>query len=85
MKYYAHDDVLTKFYLALASRDEKVLRSVHIPRSDVFYVRENIFQNTGIRYSLDRIERAMFVEGHLKARDVLDPKRVRKFDDGNEY
>jgi hypothetical protein len=79
MKYFADDDVLTKFYDALADGDEKSLRRVHIPRSDVFYVREAIFQKTGVRYSLDRVERAMYLEGHLKKRDVLDPDRKREF------
>lgn len=79
MKYFADDDVLTKFYDALADGDEKSLRRVHIPRSDVFYVREAIFQKTGVRYSLDRVERAMYLEGYLKKRDVLDPDRKREF------
>ena len=79
MKYFADDDVLTQFYHALADGDERNLRRVHIPRSDVFYVREAIFQKTGVRYSLDRVERAMYLEGHLKRRDVLDPDREREF------
>lgn len=79
MKYFADDDVLTQFYHALAGGDERSLRRVHIPRSDVFYVREAIFQNTGVRYSLDRVERAMYLEGHLKRQDVLDPDREREF------
>lgn len=79
MKYSADDDVLTQFYHALAGGDERNLRKVHIPRSDVFYVREAIFQKTGVRYSLDRVERAMYLEGHLKKRDVLDPDRKREF------
>jgi hypothetical protein len=85
MKYFADDDVLTHFYNALADKDEGRLKRVHIPRSDVFYVREAIFQKTGIRYSLDRIERAMLVEGFLKPRDCFEPERVRKFEDGQEY
>jgi len=79
MKYFADDDVLTQFYQALAGGDERSLKKVHIPRSDVFYVREAIFQKTGVRYSLDRVERAMYLEGHLKRRDVLDPDRKREF------
>lgn len=79
MKYFADDDVLTQFYNALADGDERSLRRVHIPRSDVFYVREAIFQKSGVRYSLDRVERAMYLEGHLKKRDVLDPDREREF------
>jgi hypothetical protein len=85
MKYFSDEDVLTEFYKAMASGDEGRLRRVHIPRSDVFYVREAIHQGTGVRYTLDRVERAMLVEGYLKPRDCFEPERVRKFDDGQEY
>lgn len=80
MKYFADDDVLTQFYNALADSNENVLKRVHIPRSDVFYVREAIHQKTGIRYSLDRIERAMYLEGHLRKEDVFDPDRKRDWE-----
>jgi hypothetical protein len=80
MKYFADDDVLTNFYNALADKDEGRLKRVHIPRSDVFYVREAIFQRTGERYSLDRIERAMYLEGHLKKSDVFEPERKRDWE-----
>ena len=76
---YSSDQVIEEFYNALASEDEGRLRRVHIPRSDVFYVREKIFQDTGVKYSLDRVERAMYLEGMLDAKDVLDPKRKRKY------
>tara|TARA_R110001606_G_scaffold86754_1_gene196286 strand:+ start:349 stop:600 length:252 start_codon:yes stop_codon:yes gene_type:complete len=78
-KLYSSDKVIEEFYKALASRDEGRLRRVHIPRSDVFYVREKIHQDTGIRYSLDRIERAMYLEGILKASDVFEPERKREY------
>lgn len=80
MKYFADDDVLTRFYEALASKDEGKMKRVHIPRSDVFYVREAIFQHTGVKYSLDRVERSMFLEGHLRRQDVLDPDRKRDWE-----
>tara|TARA_R110000796_G_scaffold247145_1_gene372393 strand:- start:25 stop:276 length:252 start_codon:yes stop_codon:yes gene_type:complete len=78
-KLYSSDKVIEEFYKALASRDEGRLRRVHIPRSDVFYIREKIHQDTGIRYSLDRIERAMYLEGILKASDVFEPERKREY------
>ncbi len=78
-KMYTSDKVLEEFYLALASEDERKLRRVHIPRSDVFYVREKIYQDTGIKYSLDRIERAMYLEGMLSASDVFEPSRKREY------
>lgn len=72
MKYYISDNVLEEFYKALADEDEGRLRRVHIPHSSVFYVREAIYQRTGIRYTLDHVERAMYEEGHLNKRDVFD-------------
>ena len=78
-KMYSSDKVLEEFYLALASEDEGKLRTVHIPRSDVFYIREKIYQDTGIKYSLDRIERAMYLEGMLEASDVFEPNRKREY------
>ena len=78
-KMYSSDKVLEEFYLALASEDEGKLRRVHIQRSDVFYIREKIYQDTGIKYSLDRIERAMYLEGMLEASDVFEPNRKREY------
>ena len=78
-KMYTSDNVLEEFYLALANEDEGKLRRVHIPRSDVFYVREKIYQDTGVKYSLDRVERAMYLEGMLNASDVFEPSRKRKY------
>ena len=75
------DDVLTTFYNALAGGDSRSLRNIHIPRSDVFYVREAIRTQTGVTYSLDHVERAMYLEGHLHRRDVLDPDRKRSYAD----
>ena len=77
---YSSDKVLEEFYKALASRDGGRLRRVHIPRSDVFYVREAIFQDTGVKYSLDRVERAMYLEGMLSKHDVFEPNRKRDWE-----
>ncbi len=74
---YASEDVLGDFYRALASNDSNSIKKVHIPRSDVFYVREAIHNNTGVRNTLDHVERAMYLEGYLKRQDVLDPDRKR--------
>jgi len=77
---YASERVLEEFYLALANEDEGRLRRVHIPRSDVFYVREKIEQDTGVKYTLDRVERAMYLEGMLTAYDVLNPEKKREWE-----
>ena len=74
------ESVLEDFYNALASNNSYAMKKVHIPKSDVFYVREAIHQNTGVRYTLDRVERAMYLEGHLNKQDVLDPERIRDWE-----
>ena len=77
-KMYISDNVIEEFYKALADEDETKLRRVHIPRSDVFYVREKIRLDTGIKYTLDLVERAMYLEGMLDAKDVYKPHMKRK-------
>ena len=47
-KTYIDENVVGEFYRALADGDESKVKRVHIPRSDVFYVREKIFHDTGI-------------------------------------
>jgi len=81
VKLYAVDDVIEKFYEALLSNNPRTIQQVHIPKSDVFYVREAIYQDTGVRYSLDHVERAMYLEGHLSKNEVLDPDRKRPYAD----
>ena len=74
---YASENVLEEFYEAIASNDSRKIRRVHIPKSDVFYVRNAIEADTGVRYTLDHVERAMYLEGHLTRYEVLDPDRKR--------
>jgi hypothetical protein len=81
MKYFVSEDVLGEFYKAIADGDPSRLKRVHIPRSDVFYVREAIYNDTGVWYSLDRVERAMYLEGHLKREDVFEPDTPRDWED----
>ena len=79
IKHFASDMVLENFYYALAS-DKNPSSLVHIPRSDVFYVRRKYYEDTGNWISLDRMERAMYLENMLEARDVLDPDRQRDWE-----
>lgn len=81
VKLYATDSVIEEFYEALASNNPRSLQKVHIPKSDVFYVRRAIHQNTGVWYTLDHVERAMYLEGHLTRHEVLDPDRKRPYAD----
>ena len=81
VKLYATDSVIEEFYEALASNNPRSLEKVHIPKSDVFYVRQAIYQDTGVWYTLDHVERAMYLEGHLTRHEVLDPDRKRPYAD----
>ena len=74
---YASESVIEEFYEAIAANDARKLQRVHIPKSDVFYVRAAIEADTGVRYTLDHVERAMYLEGHLTKYEVLDPSRKR--------
>jgi len=85
VKLYATESVIEEFYRTLADNNSRGVNKVHIPKSDVFYVRRAIYDDTGEWYTLDHVERAMFVEGHLTRREVLDPNRKRQFIEGNEY
>ena len=78
--YYKDDNVLERFYEDLLNEEDP--NRIHIPRSDVFYVRLAIYNDTGVWYTLDRVERAMYLEGHLKARDVFEPERKREIAPG---
>ena len=75
---YSSENVIEEFYNALADGDSKRLRRVHIPKSDVFYVREALEAKLGQRFTLDHVERAMYLEGFLHKHEVLDPERKRK-------
>ena len=80
IKLYASDSVLEEFYSALASNDVKAFQRVHIPRSDVFYVRahlRDVFPDKEL--TLDYVERMMYLEGLLDRSDVLDPDRERDY------
>tara|TARA_R100001443_G_scaffold108112_1_gene118328 strand:+ start:336 stop:593 length:258 start_codon:yes stop_codon:yes gene_type:complete len=73
------ESVIEDFYNALASNNSYAMKKAHIPKSDVFYVREAIRNNTGEWYTLDHVERAMYLEGYLERHEVLDPDRKRKY------
>jgi hypothetical protein len=76
---YADENVIEEFYSAIARNDTRKIRRIHIPKSDVFYVRAAIEADTGVRYTLDHVERAMYLEGMLDRKDVLDPDRQREY------
>ena len=45
---YASENVLEEFYKALIDNNPRAFNRVHIPKSDVFYIREAIRCNTGV-------------------------------------
>ena len=79
VKLYASETVIEDFYNAIADNNPRALLKVHIPKSDVFYIREAIYNDTGEWYTLDHVERAMYLEGHLEKYEVLDPDRKREY------
>ena len=76
----ATEDILGTFFKALAGNDIKALQTMHIPRSEVFYIRQKYYQDTGEWVSLDRMERSMYLEGLLDGREVHEPKRKRNWE-----
>ena len=54
--------ILESFYKSVISNN---LSKLHIPCSDVFYIRAAIESRTGVRYSLSHVERALNEEGML--------------------
>ena len=63
-KIYLRDNFVLEDVYAAIVQDR--LNTVHIPHSDVFYVRKSIELRTGILYSLEQIEAAMKAEGWKK-------------------
>ena len=54
------EPVLETFYEAMRFNQ---LHRIHLPHSSVFYVRAAIEADTGVRYTLAHVERAMKQEG----------------------
>jgi len=59
--------VLEDFYLAVRTNR---LDSLHVPHSDVFFVRAALREKTGTLYPLDVVEKAMRQEGWNESRTV---------------
>ena len=58
----ASETVLEDFYIAAHTGS---FDKLHIPKSDVFYVRALIQADTGVRYTLAHVESALKAEGML--------------------
>jgi len=79
VKLYSSETVLEDFYEAISQNNPNKAQRLHIPKSDVFYIRQAIHGKTGNLYTLDHVERALFLEGHLRRDEVLDPDRPRGY------
>ena len=62
VKLEAPENILESFYDAIRTNK---LKNLHIPHSSVFYVRAAIEADTGVRYTLKHVERAMKAEWML--------------------
>lgn len=69
------DDALEAFYEAVAATSRKrshdALEALHIPVSEVFYIRAVIEADTGIKYPLSHVEEALYLEGYIAAEDCF--------------
>ena len=54
------DNVIEAFYDAIRNN---TLHKLHIPHSDVFYVRKAVAAHYGRSFSLEEVEKAMIAEG----------------------
>lgn len=67
------DFVLEDFYAAVRNNR---LDSVHVPHSDVFFVKAAMEHHKGMKFKLADVEAAMRAEGWNESR-VLKPKRYK--------
>ena len=72
MKYSTEEFVLLKLYAG---------KLVHIPKSDVFYVREHLKAVFGKTFTLDYIEWALLKEGLIEAKDCYQPETKLAWDE----
>ena len=73
-KVHLRDDyVLEDFYTAVRNNR---LDSIHVPHSDVFFVKYALENRTGKKFKLKDVEAAMRAEGWSEAR-VLKPQRYK--------
>jgi hypothetical protein len=72
MKYSTDELILQRLYEG---------KLVHIPRSDVFYVREHLRGVFGKNYTLDYVEWAMLKEGMIEAKDCYQPQTKLSWDE----
>ena len=67
MKNFVSERVLEDFYNSISSGSSKM---VHIPKSDVFYVRDHLRAVFGKNFTLDYVEWALLKEGMINPETV---------------
>ena len=73
------DNVLEAFYDAIRTNS---LDKLHIPHSDVFYVRQAVEAHYGQSFSLKHVEDAMRAEGWTQTRNYSKWKKWNKTSGG---
>ena len=63
------DNVIESFYDAVINNN---LEKLHIPHSDVFYVRAAVEAHYGRSFSLKEVEDAMIAEGWSESKDLQE-------------
>ena len=61
------DNVIEEFYNAVINNN---LNKLHIPHSDVFYVRAAVEAHYGRSFTLKEVEDAMIAEGWSESKDL---------------
>ena len=64
------DNVIEAFYEAVLNNS---LDRLHIPHSDVFYVRKAVEAHYGRPFTLEHVERAMKLEGWIEGERDIKP------------
>ena len=63
------DNVIEEFYNAVINNN---LNKLHIPHSDVFYVRAAVEAHYGRSFTLKEVEDAMIAEGWSESKDLQE-------------
>ena len=74
-KIYLRENHLFADFINAVYRDK--LDKVHIPHSDVFFVRAALEKHTGIRFQLHEVEAAMKAEGWSEGRILKSDHRYK--------
>ena len=74
-KIYLREGHVFNDFINAVYRDK--LDQVHIPHSDVFYVRAALEERTGIRFPLQQVETAMKAEGWSEGRILKSDHRYK--------